>query len=147
MSSKADFVTAIGATTLIGDGVAFTRDAGNVLEAAAAHGKQTGYGPVRLTTTTTLPAGLSTGTDYFIVDVDGTKFSLATSLANAMAGTVVEVTDAGTGTHTMRATGAGLANELERVLDFPLTAAGGRVNPKAVNDIKFWEGAIGGAGF
>lgn len=55
---------------------------------------------VRFTTSGTLPAGLSLATDYYIVKVTDTTFQVATSFANAIAGTVVNITDAGTGTHT-----------------------------------------------
>lgn len=48
-----------------------------------------------------LPGGLSAGTDFFVIRVDTTNFSVATSLANAEAGTVVDITSAaGGGTHT-----------------------------------------------
>lgn len=56
---------------------------------------------VRLTTTTTLPAGLATATDYYFIKLSDTTFSLATSYANAVAGTDIDITDAGTGTHTV----------------------------------------------
>jgi len=56
---------------------------------------------VRLTTTTTLPAPLATATDYYVVKVTDSTFKLATSYANAIAGTVINITDAGTGTHTI----------------------------------------------
>jgi hypothetical protein len=56
---------------------------------------------VRLTTTTTLPAGLALATDYFVIRVSNTTFKLATSYANAIAGTAINITDAGTGTHTI----------------------------------------------
>lgn len=56
---------------------------------------------VRLTTTTTLPAGLSLATDYYVIRVDDSTFQLATSYANAVAGTAINITDAGTGTHTI----------------------------------------------
>jgi len=56
---------------------------------------------VRLTTTTTLPAGLATGTDYYVIRVSNTTFELASSYANAIAGTQIDITDAGTGTHTV----------------------------------------------
>jgi hypothetical protein len=55
---------------------------------------------VRLTTTTTLPAGLSLATDYYVIKASDSTFKLATSYANAVAGTAVNITDAGTGTHT-----------------------------------------------
>lgn len=60
----------------------------------------------QLTTTGTLPAGLSLATDYYIIVVNSTTVKFATSLANALAGTAVDITDAGTGTHTFTADGA-----------------------------------------
>lgn len=59
------------------------------------------YTRVRLTTTTTLPAGLATATDYYVIKVTDLTCKLATSYANAVAGTAIDVTDAGTGTHTI----------------------------------------------
>lgn len=59
------------------------------------------YTPVRFTTTTTLPTGLTAGTTYWTVRVSATTSRLATSLGNAIAGTVISYTDAGTGTHTV----------------------------------------------
>jgi len=56
---------------------------------------------VRLTTTTTLPAPLATATDYYVIKASDTTFKLATSYANAIAGTQINITDAGTGTHTI----------------------------------------------
>jgi len=56
---------------------------------------------VRLTTTTTLPAGLALATDYYVIRLSDTTFSLATSYANSVAGTAINITDAGTGTHTV----------------------------------------------
>lgn len=48
-----------------------------------------------------LPTGLSIDTDYWLVRVSSTTARVATTLANAIAGTVVSYTDGGTGTHTM----------------------------------------------
>lgn len=59
------------------------------------------YQKVRFTTTTTLPTGLTAGTDYWLVRVSATTALVATSYANAIAGTVIAFTDAGTGTHTL----------------------------------------------
>jgi len=69
----------------------------------AAHGYKTGL-KVQLTTTTTLPAGLSLATDYFVIYLTADTFSLASSLALAVAGTAVDITDTGTGTHTITPT-------------------------------------------
>jgi len=56
---------------------------------------------VRLTTTTTLPAPLATATDYYVIRMSDGTFELATTYANALAGTQINITDAGTGTHTI----------------------------------------------
>lgn len=55
----------------------------------------------RCTTTTTLPAPLATATDYYLIKVTDGTYKLATSYANAIAGTAINITDAGTGTHTL----------------------------------------------
>lgn len=47
-----------------------------------------------------LPVGLVAGTTYWTVRVSSTTSRLATSLVNAIAGTVIAFTDAGTGTNT-----------------------------------------------
>ena len=70
--------------------------------------------PVVLTTTGTLPAGLSLSTTYFIIRVDqgaGT-FKLATTIANANAGTAINITDTGSGTHTMATRDPGTINHI-----------------------------------
>jgi hypothetical protein len=59
------------------------------------------YTRVRLTTTVTLPAGLATATDYYVIKLTDTTCKLASSYANAVAGTAINITDAGTGTHTI----------------------------------------------
>lgn len=56
---------------------------------------------VRFTTTTTLPAPLATATDYYVIRIDNTTFKVATSYANAIAGTAIDITTTGTGTHTI----------------------------------------------
>lgn len=56
---------------------------------------------VRLTTSGTLPGGLATATDYYVIRLTNSTFRLATSYANAIAGTQINITDAGTGTHTI----------------------------------------------
>lgn len=59
------------------------------------------YQKVQFTTTTTLPTGLALATDYWLVRVSSTTARVATTYANALAGTVIAFTDAGTGTHTL----------------------------------------------
>jgi hypothetical protein len=59
-----------------------------------AHGLNTGL-KGQLTTTGTLPTGLSTGTDYFVIVVDENTIKLASTLANAIAGTAINLTSQG----------------------------------------------------
>ena len=56
---------------------------------------------VRLTTSNTLPAGLSLATDYFVIPLTSSTFKLATTYANAVSGTAINITNTGTGTHTV----------------------------------------------
>lgn len=67
------------------------------------HAYQTGDGPVQLTTTGTLPAGLALATDYWIIVDDANTVRLAATFAEAIdaSPTAVDITDAGTGTHTI----------------------------------------------
>lgn len=65
----------------------------------ATHGYTTGL-KVALTTDNTLPAGLSPG-DYYVIYLTANTFSLASSSALAQAGTAIDITDTGTGTHTI----------------------------------------------
>lgn len=58
--------------------------------------------PVVFTTTGTLPAGLSLATTYYVIKSSATVCALATSVQNALDGVEIDITDAGTGTHTVR---------------------------------------------
>lgn len=93
--------TAAFATLPVVPGVVFTADPATDQLHIVNHGFRTGDGAERLTTTTTLPAGLALATDYFAIVDDVDHIRLATSLANAEAGTAVNITDAGTGVHTL----------------------------------------------
>jgi hypothetical protein len=79
----------------------FTADNATETFTAVAHGLLTGDGPIRLTSSGTLPAGLATATDYYVIRTGANTFKLATSFANALAGTNLAITDDGTGTHTL----------------------------------------------
>lgn len=57
--------------------------------------------PVILTTTGALPTGLLTSTVYYVINVTGTTMKLATSAANATAGTAVDLTASGSGTNVV----------------------------------------------
>lgn len=72
----------------------------------AAHGFITGLKGQFTTSEADLPDGLATTTDYFIIKVDDDTFKVASSLANAVAGTAIDIADVGTGTHTFTPTTA-----------------------------------------
>jgi len=80
----------------------FTADTGSdILTVASDHGLVTGD-IVQLTTSVAdLPDPLAVLTEYFVILVDADEVQLATTLANALAGTEIDITDAGTGTHTL----------------------------------------------
>lgn len=82
----------------------FTSTHASDLFTAASHGMITGDGPVRVSSSGTLPAGLAASTDYWVIWVSANTFKLAASFADAMAGTVVATTSDGTGTHTLEDT-------------------------------------------
>jgi len=56
---------------------------------------------IQLTTSTTLPAGISLTTDYYIIDVTTNTFKIAATPG----GTAIDVTGTGTGTHTFHLKG------------------------------------------
>ena len=67
---------------------------------AVAHGLVTGDGPFRVSTTTSLPGGLFNFLDYWAIRVSDDKYKFATSKANALADSAVDITSNGNGTHT-----------------------------------------------
>lgn len=87
------------------------------------HGFTTGD-KVRLTSTGTLPAGLATSTDYFVIVLTANTIQFASSLANALIGTFVVITDAGTAAATNTIT--------------PTAIAGGTVGLQKSNDGTNW---------
>jgi hypothetical protein len=56
---------------------------------------------IQVSSTGTLPGGLSPSTNYYFIRISDTTFKLATSYANAIAGTAIDITSAGSGTHTL----------------------------------------------
>jgi hypothetical protein len=97
--------TAQATTNTLGRSATFTADAGTDLMTYTSvtslpSNILTGT-RVRLTTTTTLPAPLATATDYYVIRMSDGTFELATTYANAIAGTQIDITTAGTGTHTI----------------------------------------------
>lgn len=96
--------SAVGITGGTDSGVSTT----NNTTVVTAHGWNTGR-KVRLTTTGTLPAGLALSTDYYLIVVDANTLAYASSLANALLGTKISITDQGTSGSTATITPQALA--------------------------------------
>ena len=73
------------------------------------HGLQTADA-VYLTTTGALPTGLSANTRYWVIRVDANTFNLASSQANALAGTAINTSGSQSGTHTANLAPAGVGD-------------------------------------
>lgn len=67
---------------------------------SASHGWVDGT-PVIVMTSGTLPGGIAAGTTYYVKSTGSATLKLATTRANLSAGTYVDITDAGSGTHTI----------------------------------------------
>lgn len=91
------------AVTPLAGGTASSINLSTEVVTITAHGGVTGL-KGQLTTTGTLPTGLATSTDYYIIKVDANSVKFASSLANAQAGTAINLTGDGSGTHTFTAT-------------------------------------------
>ncbi len=101
-----DFVPALGTLTnstepLVVADFTFTADNATEIFTHTAHGLETGDGPIRVASDTTLPAGLTAGTDYWVIYVTDNTFKLATTRALALAGTNLLISTNGTGVHTL----------------------------------------------
>lgn len=73
-----------------------------VFSTASAHNLRPGM-PVQVSNSGgALPTGVSAATQYFAIVLSAKTFSLATSHANAIAGTALSLTGAGTGTQSMQ---------------------------------------------
>lgn len=78
-----------------GTATTFTVNAGTDIVTSNAHGLSNAQ-PLLLTSTTTLPAGLSANTIYYVISATTNTFQLSTSVG----GSAVDITDTGTGTHS-----------------------------------------------
>ncbi len=67
----------------------------------ATHGWKTGDGPIRLAWATTFPPEITAGTDYWLIVTGASTFKIATSFANALAGTALAFSSNGTGALTL----------------------------------------------
>ncbi len=56
---------------------------------------------VRVTTNDTMPGGLTSGTTYYVIRDNATTIRLATTGTNAVAGTAINITGQGVGTHRL----------------------------------------------
>lgn len=87
-------VQAVAAATPLAGGAASEVDVDANTVTIPSHGYSTGL-KGQLTTTGTLPTGLSLATDYFIIVVDANTVKFATTLVLAQAGTAVNITTQG----------------------------------------------------
>ena len=97
----AELLSAHTASQVIVDDNVDTVDFANNELDLTGHSYLSGDGPLRLTTTDTLPTGLALATDYWAIYVGANSIQLATSRANALAGVAVAFSDVGAGTHTI----------------------------------------------
>ena len=139
-SSVKAIITDVAATTVlrivartldsvIGDAITITSDDGTIVADNA-----------------TLENGAS-GTDYFVIRLTADTFSLATTKVLAVAGTAVNIADAGTGVTTLVSTVQTVADAMEEVVTNYLTATGTRVGDPTFNIAKFWQAMIDGSLF
>jgi len=91
-------ISATGTKTLANtENVTFSSSSGLLMTTANDYDT---YTPCRFTTAGVLPTGISANTTYWTIRVSATTSRLATSLTNAVAGTAIAFTDAGTPTNT-----------------------------------------------
>lgn len=91
-----------GDAALVVPDFTFTAEADDETLTKVGHGLETGDGPFQMSNSGgALPTGLSAATNYWVIYESATKIALATSLANALAGTAIDITADGTGTQTM----------------------------------------------
>lgn len=78
----------------------FTADAGTdvITHSISTPAVPANFKSVRCYTTGTMPGGLTSGTTYYMIKLTATTCKLATSYENAVAGTAINITSAGTGT-------------------------------------------------
>ncbi len=93
---------------------------------SVAHGLTTGLKGQMTTSAADLPDGLALLTDYFVIVLTADTYQLASSLANALAGTEIDLIDAGTGNHTFTPTAlAGATVTLQKSNNYdPKTGVG-----------------------
>lgn len=101
-----DGTLTVGGQALTFTAFTFTADNATETFTKTAHGLETGDGPIRVSNSGgALPSGLSAGTDYWVIKTGANTFKLATSFANAIAGSNLLISTDGTGTQTLSAVG------------------------------------------
>jgi hypothetical protein len=93
------------------------------------HGRITGE-KVYFTTTGALPTGITASTTYYIIKIDANSYNLATTYANAVAGTKVATSGSQSGVHTGYVGGMILVPGVQRGLADGSTIASGYVGEK-----------------
>lgn len=84
----------------------FTANPGTDTLTLSGAAPETGAGPFQVSNSGgALPTGLVGATDYWWIKTGASTGKLATSLANALAGTAIDITGAGSGVHTISDTG------------------------------------------
>lgn len=118
-----------GTQTLSDKAQTFTAEADDDTLTASAHGLTTGHGPVTVANGGgALPTGLAAATSYWVIRLTANTFKLATSFANAMAGTAIDITTDGTGTQTITGgTERIVSRDLSDFARFTRSAAAGEV--------------------
>jgi len=96
---------------------------------------------VEFTTTGTLPGGLSVSTRYYLIYQSATTFKVASSYANAIAGTAINITDTGSGTHTVNVKSKfqPLPYDVDLVESVAVEVSGTTHNPNPAPSRKFWD--------
>lgn len=84
----------------------FTVNATTDQATCSTHGYSNGD-PIIVTSTTTLPTPLAESTEYYVIYVDPNTFQFAATYGDAVDGTAINLTDTGTGTHSVYAKGGG----------------------------------------
>ncbi len=139
-NAEAEVNTLGWATYALTEAVTFT-DTGDLVTLAA-HGLDTGYAVSFSVITTT--TGISINTTYYVIYVSSTQFKLASSVANAQAGTALALTTNGTGTILksipMTGTGGSPTVTWTRTTTSPLTDTGSFLFTKDANN-RMGEGA------
>lgn len=92
-------------TGVMGSALTYTFVAGDIstttdLVTKAAHGLVTGQA-VQVSAGTTLPTGLSASTTYYIYAPTTSTYGFCTTIYNAKQGTLIDITNAGSGTNTV----------------------------------------------